>query len=120
MFGPRDVKVHLFDRLRVCLRWKTGPAWIRTCGPRDYEKSGPTKIGVFLQVFAPATLCASKCVSAFMGAAHKNRHASEHSSDAYDCFNSAAHGALEAAKLVLLDFVDYGVSRAQRAGRCTQ
>ena len=55
-----------------------------------------------------------------MGAAHKNRHASEHSSDADDCFNSAAHGALEAAKLVLLDFVDYGVSRAQRAGRCTQ
>jgi len=28
------------DTLRICLRCKTEPAWIHTCGPRDYEKTG--------------------------------------------------------------------------------
>jgi hypothetical protein len=50
--GPRDVKVHLSDRLRVCLRWKTGSAWIHTCGPRDYEKTYPNEMAVFLRVFS--------------------------------------------------------------------
>ena len=50
----------------------------------------------------------------------ENRPASEHSSDEDHRSKPAAHGGLKAAERMFLDFVDHGVSRAQRAGRCAR